>query len=135
MTTAEQKARQDAATIVRGNLNLLDTAPSDWTYEQRTSYNKALSAYIQAHPVIFTAQDLESAKLVESRPYEPLETLGLEEAGGIFTDEFLEQGKSVLSSSGNTLKNSIYIAVSIAVVIYLLPIVIKAFKETKTTSA
>lgn len=128
MTNA-QKVRQDAATIVRGNVGLLDIPPAEWSFEQRISYNKALAAYIQSHPAIFTAGDLESARTVEARPYEPLETLSLGDKADIFTDEFLEQGKVVLSTSGNAIKNALYIAVVVAVALYVFPYAYKAFQE------
>lgn len=131
MTNA-QKVRADAVTIVRGNLGLLDTPPAEWTYEQRVEYNKALASYINSHSTIFTPEDRESAQAVAARPYEPLATLGLGDKADIFTDEFLAQGKEVLSSSGNALKNALYIAVTVAVFLYVFPYAYREFQKVNT---
>ena len=52
MSTAEQIAanRETAKQTVRQALGLADRVPADWTYEERTAYNKQLAAYIAARP-------------------------------------------------------------------------------------
>lgn len=72
--TAEQ-ARAQAVATVRAQLGLNNT-PSSWTYDQRTAYNKALSAYILARPAGFSSTDLGTAAHVASANYQPLENAG-----------------------------------------------------------
>lgn len=120
--------RQQAAAYIRQQLNLSNTQ-SDWSYEQRVEYIKQLAAYIQANPALFSAAEINAARIVEAKAYEPLSSLGLGEAAAIFTDEFLAQGKEVLSSTGNATKNALYIAVAIATFLYVFPYAYKAFKE------
>lgn len=55
--------RDQAFAYIRSTLGLNDT-PSSWTYDERISYNRALSQYISANPQIFTATDLENASAV-----------------------------------------------------------------------
>ena len=51
MTADEISANRAAAVDqVKGQLGLSAIQPSDWTYDQRVTYNKALAAYIQQNP-------------------------------------------------------------------------------------
>lgn len=129
-----QESRNAAVAIVRQASGLAGIPPSEWTYEQRVQYNKDLAAYIQSHPTAFTAQDVATAKIVEQRAYEPLSTLGLGEGIDIFTDEFLNQAKQVTAIGGNTLRTSIYIAVAIATIFFILPYAIRAWENSKPSA-
>jgi len=41
--------RAESIAAVREQFGLTDVLPSDWSYDQRTQYNKALAAYILAN--------------------------------------------------------------------------------------
>lgn len=69
---AAAAARALAVKNVRAQLGLSDT-PSDWSYEQRTTYNHALADYIAARPAEFSDQDALNAALVSSTVYGPLD--------------------------------------------------------------
>jgi hypothetical protein len=80
-----QANRNTAAAYVRNQLKLSAT-PSDWTFEQRGQYNKALAAYIAANPDQFSAVDLTTATVVNSTTYSPLQDPGF--SFGDFAAEF-----------------------------------------------
>lgn len=63
---------QTAAKNVRIKLDLPDS-PLDWTYEQRITYNKDLSALILAHQQSFTPSMIDTAQDVQNKSYQPLE--------------------------------------------------------------
>jgi len=65
--------RKSAGNLVRYQLGLDLIAESDWTYEQRTAFNKSLAAYIAAHPNAFAASDLVTAQQVTTNQYTPLQ--------------------------------------------------------------
>lgn len=68
-----QANRKSASNVIKIQLNLDQTANSDWTYDQRTQYDKALAAYILAHPAAFASQDIQTAQKVKSTDYSPLD--------------------------------------------------------------
>lgn len=74
MTDAQIAAnRKSAGNLVRYQLGLDTIAESDWTYEQRTAFNKALATYIADHPSAFSQQDVLTAGIVQQNTYQPLE--------------------------------------------------------------
>lgn len=74
MTAAQIAAnRKSAGNLVRYQLGL-DTIPTvDWTYDQRTAFNKALASYISDHPSAFGEQDILTAQIVQTNEYSSLE--------------------------------------------------------------
>lgn len=73
VTAAQSRANLlTAARNVRARLGLSDT-PSDWTYAQRTTYNRELALEIQKYPQSFTEQTLTTAQGIASKTYSPLE--------------------------------------------------------------
>ncbi|HTJ77673.1 MAG TPA: hypothetical protein VL357_01635 [Rariglobus sp.] len=64
--------RQAAIATVRAQMGLSNT-PSDWTYEQRVAYDKALAAYILANSSQFDATEISIANSVSSQTFSPLE--------------------------------------------------------------
>jgi hypothetical protein len=100
MTSAEYAANRAAAvTLIRSQQGLANTAPADWTYEQRVAYNKALATYIATNPALFTAQDADTAAAVTVAAYAPLSDnsiLGdVATFGSAFGDEVLKAGDKV----------------------------------------
>ena len=93
MLTVEQYRANlaSAKNVVRYNLGLDQIAPSDWTYSQRTAYNKALADLIAKYPDRFSAQEQQVAEVVNAKAYEPLDTSGvlddLQTFGGALVDE------------------------------------------------
>lgn len=102
MATEAQSAYnlKTAAARVSARLGLTDIADSDWTYDQRTQYNKALAQEILLYPQSFTDQTLESARRVADKDYQPLQG---SDPFGEFTDAFIEEAKITLPSIGNKL--------------------------------
>jgi hypothetical protein len=99
----EENARRNLATaarLVRSQLGLSDLA-SDWTYEQRNQYNKALAAMILTYPASFTPEILASAARVSSLTYSQLEDTSF--AWGEFAAETAQNAKPVLSVALGTL--------------------------------
>lgn len=101
--------RQTAIAAVRAQLGLSNT-PSDWTYDERTKYNKALASYIAANAALFPPQDVEVAQNIQSESISPLgDTSYLADIntfGSAFTDELLSAGEKV-GQVGNGVLNGI----------------------------
>lgn len=99
--TADEIAANRAAAIatVRASLNLTDTQPSDWTYDQRTQYNKALATYIQSHPDQFSDQDALTADLVSKEMYPALQDTSFDTS--MFVAETLKPATDALQSVGS----------------------------------
>ena len=73
----------------------LNDVPSSWTYAERTAYNKARAARIQANPTAYSPESLTTAEAVARANYAPLESLGVGEAAGIFVGEVVSQAESL----------------------------------------
>lgn len=132
MTISSETAaynRRTAATVIRKRLGLLEIPPSDWTYEQRVEYNRELAQYIADNPQSFQDTEIQTAKDIASKAIDPLDDTSLMASVGLFGDAFLVEAETVLETGGKTLRTSIYIAVAIAVTLYFLPNVIKAFSS------
>lgn len=101
MNTAEQIAANRAAAVqtVRAALNLADRQPVDWTYEERTGYNKALAAYIAARPEQFTDAELRGAEAISKSNYTELEDAGFDV--GMFVVETAKPGLDAMKSVGD----------------------------------
>ncbi len=120
--------RQAAIYAVRGKLGLLDTNPSDWTYEQRAQYNAELARVLLTMP---GASDVDkyNANIVLNNQFQPLEPNGFLTDISVFGTEFGNQairaGESVASIGNgvlNTAKLASWVipAASLAVVVILL---------------
>lgn len=131
-TTTAAYNRRTAATVIRTRLGLMDKAPSDWTYEERVAYNKALSGYIAENPQAFTDGEIQVAKDINQKVLDPLDDTSLMSNLGLFGNQFLVEAEKVLDTSGSVLRKSIYIAVAVAVLAYASPFIIKAWKESQT---
>lgn len=87
-----------AIQTVRADLGLSNT-PSDWTYNERVKYNKALADYITAHASEFPPQDLAVAQDIAAQTASPLADNGLLSDlgtfGSAFGDELLSAGEKV----------------------------------------
>ncbi len=100
MNTAEQIAANRAAAVqtVRAALNLSDRVPADWTYAERTGYNKALAAYIAARPEQFSDAELRGAEAVAKNNYTAIEDAGFDV--GMFVAETVKPGIDAVKSVG-----------------------------------
>lgn len=93
MTTTE--ARAAAVAAVRQQQGLAGIPPAQWSYDQRTAYNKALAAYILARPSGFTATDAGTAAQISARDYSPLQDASF--SWGEFTDEVTDRAAATAS--------------------------------------
>lgn len=64
--------RKSAVNLALTQTALDGKAKVDWTYDERTLYNKTLAGIIAANPTSFAAQDVATAKQVERADYSPL---------------------------------------------------------------
>lgn len=140
MTPEEIQANRDAASEYIRNQQKLPADKTTWTYDQRGNYNKALAAYIAAHPENFTAQDLTTASVVQSKTYSPLEDPSFDfgdfasEFGSNVAAPFKAIGDGVLSAA-NLAKYAIPLLFIGAVVIGLYMLNEKAGKPVKLPGA
>lgn len=95
MTSAEQTARAARIARVRAAMGLADIPPANWTYEQRTAYNKALASAILTDSAPATDADLATAQKIAALEYAPLETYSLGDAASDFTAEFIAHGQAI----------------------------------------
>lgn len=104
---------------IRAQLGLNDT-PSSWTYDQRVTYNRALSQYISANPQIFTAGDLENASAVlNQNPTALTDDSFLSEAGD-FASAFGDEVVSAVDDIGGIGRGVLNLAASAS---WLIPLV------------
>jgi len=131
-----QLNRKSAANVIRAQQGLQDFAPADWTYEQRTNYNKALAAYIAANPSLFSEMDLITAKDVQNTDYGFVSDYSYSDA---FADFKSELGNQVVSIN-NTVnpfseenRSKLFIALAAGLIIYFVaPVIIEAFRKPST---
>lgn len=123
--------RGAAANLTQIQLGLDLIPPSEWTYEQRTEYNKALASYIAGNPSLFSAQDLVTAKDVQNTDYGILQ-----DTTPKFEDFISEVGNQVVSLNNDlnpfSEKNRKYVLISIGIglfVYFVGPVLIEAFKQ------
>jgi len=60
--------RAESIATVKAQFGLTNVLPSDWSYDQRTQYNKALAAYILANETVTDAARPLIAKVANSEP-------------------------------------------------------------------
>lgn len=91
--------RQDLINQARAQLGLADKAPADWSYMQRTEYNKLLASLIAANAESFPPQEVAVARAVEAKVYDPLSDLSalddLSTFGDAFANELLATADAV----------------------------------------
>lgn len=75
----------------------LDPDPSNWSYEERISYIKALAKYIRENPAGFPEQSVALANKIEEKEYEPLVDTGFFSTAAQLYDEFLESAGEKIS--------------------------------------
>lgn len=93
--------RSAAIATVRSSLGLSGLAVDRWTVEQRIDYNKALAAYILAHPALFTADESYIAQTVNSQPRSTGTEVGLLSNLQVFGSALLDEGEKTLDSVGD----------------------------------
>ncbi len=111
--------------VVKNQLGLTDIAESDWTQNQRIQYNTAIANYIKANPDKFTTTQVNTANTAQ---YQELADFTLGDAVDTFGTEILNQAQNELSLGGNILKYSIYIAVAIIAIGWVLPYALRKVK-------
>ncbi len=131
MTADEISANRAAAVDqVKGQLGLSAIQPSDWTYDQRVSYNKALAAYIQQNPGLFSATDETNAAAVAAKVDSPLDDNSFASDLAVFGDEFENQALRVggaVASVGNGVINALNLAKYGIPAVILIFVAIKLF--------
>jgi hypothetical protein len=96
MPTTDSQALRDArGARARAALGLSGIPPADWTYDQRTAYNKAVAAAILADSAGATAQDLATAQRVSAKDYSPLERYAFGDQVGDFFGEVVNQAEEI----------------------------------------
>lgn len=91
--------RAAAVAAVRSALGLSGLAPADWTYDQRTTYNKALAAYIASRPEQFSDQDTRNAEAIGKQAYSALEDTSFDT--GLFVSEAIKPVADAAKSVGD----------------------------------
>lgn len=114
-SSENDKATAHAARIakVRKELRLDKKAPSEWSYTERTTYNKALGAIIvaDAHaggPGAPAPAEVAKAERALKADFQPLETYGPISALSDFSGELVNQAEEVgssVASVGEGVKN------------------------------
>lgn len=127
---------QEAIASVRASLGL-SNSPSEWSYEQRIAYNKALATYINASPQSYDEQTQASAQIVAAAQYSPLEDTGvladLSAFGSALEDEALAAGNKV-AGVGNGILDTLGLAKWLipAAAIILVGILLYGFYKKQT---
>lgn len=100
-------ALDQAKANIRATLGLSNN-PSDWTYDQRITYNKALATFIASNPDSFPTSSVQSATSVLNENNSPLSDTGflsdLSTFGDAITDEAINAGNSI-AGIGNGVLN------------------------------
>lgn len=95
-----QEIRNQAIIATKAKLGLTNKAVDTWTYEDRTTYNKSLSAYILANSSQFTPQDAYIAGRVNQAAYVPEADTSFIGDIKIFGEEFGNQAIDTVDSIG-----------------------------------
>ena len=82
--------RAEAVQTVRAAQGLTDLAPSDWSYDQRVSYNQALAALIAQNASSFPPQEVEVARAIQAETVSPLADTSVSADLGAFGSAFLD---------------------------------------------
>lgn len=131
-----QLNRKSAANVIRAQQGLQDFAPADWTYEQRTNYNKALANYIAANPSLFAQQDLITAKDVQNTDYGFISDYTAGDVFSDFTSEIANQAVSINSAVNpfsEENRGKLFITLAAGLIIYFTaPVIIEAFRSKPT---
>src|SRR5690606_14425092 len=90
--------RAAAVKHVRAQQGLTGLHHSEWTYEQRVRYNKALADYILSRPGDFGGPELVAAGAVQAATYLPLEDTSVLANIEAFGAEFGAQGLAAADS-------------------------------------
>lgn len=93
-------SRDQAIASVRASLGLPDDDTA-WTYDQRISYNRALSQYISANPQIFTQTDLDNASATLNQNPTALQDTGILGEAGDFVSAFGDELESAANDVGS----------------------------------
>ena len=119
--TPDQIASNRAAAVatVRAQQGLSNT-PTDWTYDQRVAYDKALAAYILANAALFDSTEISIAETVSQQTYSPLEDDTFQ--WGEFAVDTFQPASDALQSIGSgvlTVANAAKWAIPVIAVIAL----------------
>jgi len=93
--------RQDLITQARAQLGLADTAPADWTYNERVEYNKLLASLIAANADSFPPQEVAIARQVEQKAYDPLADNSALDDLRTFGSEFASQLEQTVDAAAD----------------------------------
>lgn len=129
------EARAVAVKTVRAQLGLTDIPPSNWSYETRIAYNKALADYIQTNAASFSAQDQYIAGQVAQQAYAPLADTGVSADLSTFGNEFvnqLENAGSKVSAIGTGLLDTTELAGKLLPLLFLIAAGITVYSFYKT---
>lgn len=133
-----QLNRKSAANVIRAQQGLQDFAPADWTYEQRTNYNKSLANYIAANPSLFAEGDLITAKDVQNTDYGFISDYTAGDVFSDFTSEIANQAVSINSAVNpfsEENRSKLFVALAAGLIIYFVaPVIIEAFRKPAATA-
>ena len=92
-----QANRKSAINLALTQTGLIDKAKVDWSYDERTNYNKALAKIIKDSPTSFATQDVATASQVERADYSPLASadFSFSDFGSAVVDNVVDAGNSV----------------------------------------
>ena len=78
MAISAESNRLNLKTAARNAANSLGVDAAKLTFDQRTAFNKALAAEVLKYPLSFTAETLNTARIIYAREYRPLESEGFD---------------------------------------------------------
>jgi hypothetical protein len=125
--------RKSAANVVKNQLGLDVIDVTLWTFDQRVSYDKALAAYISAHPDAFGSQDLAIAADVEQKDYGQLSDpdFSFADFGNAVVDEAVAINSDINPFSEKNRKILFWLTVAGVAVYFLAPTAVKLIEAGK----
>lgn len=106
-----------------------DSVPADIPADDREKFYDDVAEYISTHSGEFDAAANEYArKRLSSDLYQkPLEDTSFNWT--MFGDEVANNAVKITSAGGNVIKNAVYLAVVVLIVVYFMPRIVTAFKK------
>lgn len=131
MSSVSSTSREAAIAKVRVSLGLSTTPPTEWTYDQRVAYNKALSAEIIRRAADFPPSEVATAKAINAAPTSELEDASFD--FGMFGSEMLNNAQELnpVGSLAKSLKWLVPVLAVLAVAFYFAPQIGTAIDNAK----
>lgn len=110
--------RQEIVAQVREAMGLNNTAPVEWTYEQRAAYNKALAAALSDHLELLSPEGAALVERITRTPAQALEDYGLLDKVEDFFLEIENQAQEINPLSDRN-RGTFAMVIVLAVLVYV----------------